>query len=113
MSENTILDALDVRRGEDAGFLLRAGAYIIDAVLIGVINFVIGMIIGTPVPIVGSFIGGMLAVFLLEFVRTGDHDHAFKSGESAFWVVLASMFVEFLMAVTVVITTIISIVITA
>ena len=79
----------------------------------GLVAFFIGMIIGTPVPIVGSFIGGMLAVFLLEFVRTGDHDHAFQSGETAFWVVLASMFVEFLMAVTVVITTIISIVITA
>lgn len=79
----------------------------------GLVAFFIGMIIGTPVPIIGNFLGGMVAVFLLEFVRTGDHDHAFKTGESAFWVVLASMFVEFLMAITVVITTIISIVITA
>lgn len=77
------------------------------------IAFFVGMIIGTPVPIVGNFIGGMMAVFLLEFLRTGDHDEAFKSGETAFWVVLASMFVEFLMAVTVVLTTIISIVVTA
>lgn len=80
---------------------------------LSLVAFFIGMIIGTPVPIVGSFLGGMAAVFLVEFVRTGDHDHAFDSSESAFWVVLASMFVEFLMAVTVVITTIISIMITA
>lgn len=77
------------------------------------VAFFIGMIVGTPVPIVGSFLGGMVAVFLFEFVRTGDHEHAFNTGETAFWVVLASMFVEFLMAVTVVLTTIISIIITA
>ncbi|MGB7339805.1 MAG: DUF456 family protein [Phototrophicaceae bacterium] len=77
------------------------------------VAFFIGMIVGTPVPIVGSFIGGMLAVFLLEFVRTGKHDEAFQSSETAFWVVLASMFVEFLMAITVVLTTIISIILTA
>ena len=80
---------------------------------LSLIAFFIGMIIGTPVPIVGSFLGGMVAVFLLEFVRTGDHEHAFNTGETAFWVVLASMFVEFLMAVTVVLTTIISIIMTA
>ncbi|MGJ3240149.1 MAG: DUF456 family protein [Anaerolineae bacterium] len=77
------------------------------------VAFFIGMIIGTPVPIIGSFIGGMLAVFLLEFVRTGDYDHALYTGETALWVILASMFVEFLMAVTVVITTIVAIVVTA
>ena len=80
---------------------------------LSLVAFFIGMIIGTPVPIVGSFLGGMVAVFLLEFVRTGDHEHAFNTGETAFWVVLASMFVEFLMAVTVVLTTIISIIMTA
>lgn len=80
---------------------------------LSLVAFFIGMIIGTPVPIVGNFLGGMVAVFLVEFVRTGDHEHAFNSGESTFWVVLASMFVEFLMAVTVVITTIISIMMTA
>lgn len=80
---------------------------------LSLVAFFIGMIIGTPVPIVGNFLGGMVAVFLVEFIRTGDHEHAFNSGETAFWVVLASMFVEFLMAVTVVITTIISIMVTA
>jgi uncharacterized protein YqgC (DUF456 family) len=80
---------------------------------LSMVAFFIGMIIGTPVPIIGSFLGGMLAVFLVEFVRTGDHEHAFESGETAFWVVLASMFVEFLMAITVILTTIISIFLTA
>ncbi|MEO1289307.1 MAG: DUF456 family protein [Chloroflexota bacterium] len=77
------------------------------------VAFFIGMILGTPVPIIGNFLGGMLAVFLLNFVRTGDHEHAFDRGETAFWVVLASMFVEFLMAITIVLTTIFAIVVTA
>ena len=80
---------------------------------LSLLAFFVGMIIGTPVPIIGNFLGGMVAVFLVEFVRTGDYEHAFQSGETAFWVVLASMFVEFLMAVTVVLTTIISIFMTA
>lgn len=82
---------------------------------LALVAFFVGMILGTgiPIPIVGNFIGGMIAVFLVEFLRTGDYEHAFNSGETAFFVVLASMFVEFLMAVTVIITTIIAIVITA
>ncbi len=80
---------------------------------LSMVAFFIGMIIGTPVPIIGSLLGGMIAVFLVEFIRTGDHDEAFTSSETAFWVVLASMFVEFLMAITVVLTTIISIFVTA
>lgn len=81
----------------------------------GLVVFFIGMILGTgiPIPIIGNLIGGMLALFLFEYVRTGDYEYAFDKGESAFWVVLASMFVEFLMAVTVIITTAISIVVTA
>lgn len=82
---------------------------------LALVAFFVGMILGTgiPIPIIGSFIGGMIAVFLVEFFRTGDHDHAFNAGESAFWIVLASMFVEFLMAVTVIITTVVAIVVTA
>ncbi|MEL6308797.1 MAG: DUF456 family protein [Chloroflexota bacterium] len=82
---------------------------------LALVAFFVGMILGTgiPIPIIGNFIGGMIAVFLVEYLRTSDYEHAFNAGETAFWVVLASMFVEFLMAVTVIITTVIAIVLTA
>jgi len=79
------------------------------------VAFFVGMILGTgiPIPIIGNFIGGMIAVFLVEFMRTGDADHAFDSGETAFKIILASMLVEFLMAITIIITTVFAIVLTA
>lgn len=82
MSENTILDSLDVRKGEDAGFLLRAGAYIIDAILIGAINFVIGMIVGAILPesiagIIGGVIGFIIGLGYFAYMESSEKQATF------------------------------------
>lgn len=78
--------------------------------------FFVGMFFGSviPIPIIGNFVGGAIAVFIVEYLNTGgDADHALDSSEAAFTVILLSMFVEFLMAGAIVLVTIISIVLTA
>jgi uncharacterized protein YqgC (DUF456 family) len=79
------------------------------------VAFFVGMILGAaiPVPIIGSFIGGMMGVMIVEYMRTGDHDHAIEAGESAVVVMMMSMVLEFLMAGGIVLVTVISIIGTA
>lgn len=81
----------------------------------GMAAFFIGMILGAgiPIPIIGSFIGGMIGVMIVEYLRTEDHDHAIEAGQSALVVMIVSMVVEFMMAGGIVLVTVISIMGTA
>jgi uncharacterized protein YqgC (DUF456 family) len=79
------------------------------------VAFFVGMFFGTaiPIPIFGNFLGGAIAVFLWEYLNTGgDTDHALDMSEATFTVVVLSMLVEFLMAASIVVVTVISIVLT-
>lgn len=82
---------------------------------LAMVGFFVGMILGTaiPIPIIGSFLGGMMGVFIVEYLQTSDYDHAMDAGESAVVIMVMSMFVEFMMAGAIVLVTIISIVGTA
>jgi uncharacterized protein YqgC (DUF456 family) len=77
--------------------------------------FFVGMFLGTaiPIPIFGNFLGGAIAVFIVEYLQSGgDTDHALKTGEAAFTVIVMSMLVEFLMAAAIVLVTGISMLLT-
>jgi uncharacterized protein YqgC (DUF456 family) len=79
------------------------------------VAFFVGMVFGTaiPIPIFGNFLGGAIAVFIVEYLQTGgDTDYALESGEAAFTVILMSMVVEFLMAGAIVLVTGISMLLT-
>lgn len=82
MSENTILDSLDVRKGEDAGFFLRLGAYLIDGILLGIINFVIGMVVGMILPesiagYVGMGIGLLIGLAYFAYMESSEKQATF------------------------------------
>lgn len=82
----------------------------------GLIAFFVGMLIGTaiiPVPLIGSIIGGMLAVVIIEFARDRDAQAAWKSGGSALKLMLYGMMAELLFAGAIVATVVISILNTA
>lgn len=82
---------------------------------LAMVAFFVGMFFGTaiPIPIFGNFIGGAIAVLIVEYLTTGgDIDHALDMSEATFTVVLLSMLVEFLMAGSIVLVTGISMLLT-
>jgi len=94
MSENTILDSLDVRQGEDAGFFLRLGAYLIDGILLGIINFVIGMVVGMILPeaiagFVGMGIGILIGLAYFAYMESSEKQATF--GKQALGIIVTDM----------------------
>ena len=94
MSENTILDSLDVRTGEDAGFFLRLGAYLIDAILLGIINFVIGMVVGMILPeaiagVVCMGIGILIGLAYFAYMESSEKQATF--GKQALGIMVTDM----------------------
>lgn len=82
----------------------------------GMIALLVGMIAGgimIPIPIVGSIIGGALAVMAVEYSRHGNWRRATKSGQKAMKTVLLGMVLEFVFAVSIVGITFLSIYATA
>jgi len=92
MSE--ILDSIDKRTGEYADFFTRAGAYIIDGLLIGVINFVIGLVIGLVLPeslagIIGGVIGLLIGVGYFAYMESSEKQATF--GKQALGLIVTDM----------------------
>jgi uncharacterized protein YqgC (DUF456 family) len=82
----------------------------------GMIALLVGMIAGgimIPIPIVGSLIGGALAVMTVEYTQHGNWRKATKSGQKAMKTVLLGMILEFVFAVTIVTVTFLGIYATA
>ena len=81
----------------------------------GMIAFFIGMIAGSaliPIPFLGTIIGGVVSVMLVEYLRVGNKRAALESGRSALKLVIYGMVAEFIFAMAVIVTTIVSIVVT-
>jgi uncharacterized protein YqgC (DUF456 family) len=81
----------------------------------GMVAFFIGMIAGSaliPVPFLGTIIGGVIGVMLVEYMRSGNKEATLESGRSAFKLVIYGMVAEFIFATAVIVTTIVSIVTT-
>lgn len=81
----------------------------------GLIGFFIGMVVGSiliPVPFVGTIVGGIVAVFLVEYARIQETRRAVQSSKTALKAVLYSMIAEFLFAAAIVGVFIISIITT-
>jgi uncharacterized protein len=72
---------------------------------LGILAFFIGSVVGgilIPIPIIGSIIGGMVAVFLVEFARVREFRAAMRSGGAALKMMLYGMIVEFVCAAVIV-----------
>ena len=82
----------------------------------GMVAFFIGMGVGSaviPIPFLGTIIGGVVGVMLLEYMRGRDTDQAIESGKSALRVVIYGMIAEFIFASAIVVTMIVSLMMTA
>ncbi|MDQ7026751.1 MAG: DUF456 family protein [Anaerolineae bacterium] len=81
----------------------------------GMIAFFIGMAIGSsliPIPFLGTIIGGVIAVMLVEYLRIGKAKEAVASGKSALRMVIYGMIAEFVFATAIIVTTMASILMT-
>lgn len=81
----------------------------------GFIAFFVGMLLGTsliPIPFIGTILGGVAAVIVVEFARIQQVGAAWQSGKSALRVILLSMLSELIFALLIIITFIVSIVTT-
>jgi uncharacterized protein YqgC (DUF456 family) len=79
---------------------------------LGMIAFFIGMIAGSvliPIPFIGTIIGGVVCVILVEFARLRRIKDAVQSGKSALKVVVYGMLAEFIFGAAIVVTTFVSI----
>jgi uncharacterized protein YqgC (DUF456 family) len=82
----------------------------------GMIAFFVGMAIGSaviPIPFLGTILGGVIAVMLIEYLRVGKAKDALESGKSALRVVIYGMIAEFVFATAIVGTMIVSLVLTS
>lgn len=76
------------------------------------IGFFVGMAAGSiliPIPIVGSMIGGMIGVVIVEFVNDSQLDDAVRTGGSAMKLIIYGMIAEFSFASAIVVVTIFAI----
>lgn len=83
---------------------------------LGMVAFFAGMIVGgaaIPIPIIGSIVGGVIAVMAVEFSRERNAKKAFRSGKAAFRLVILGMIVELLFSMGIIATFIISVFTTA
>lgn len=75
---------------------------------LGMVAFFIGMAVGSsviPIPFLGTIIGGVIGVMLVEYLRIGKAKEAVASGKSALRMVIYGMIAEFVFATAIVITT--------
>lgn len=82
----------------------------------GMVAFFIGMIVGgivIPIPVIGSFIGAIGGVMLVEYAQLREAKRAFDSGGKALRMLIYSMVAEFIFAAAIVAVTLISIATTA
>lgn len=87
-----------------------------DISCLGLIAFFIGCIVGgivIPVPLLGSMLGGILAVVIVEYAKIRELRQALRSGGAALKVIIYGMVAEFIFATTIVVTFIISILTTS
>jgi uncharacterized protein YqgC (DUF456 family) len=78
--------------------------------LLGVLAFFVGAILGTaiPIPIIGSLIGGLIAVIIVEFLNSQDWRKALIGGKAALKTFIVGMIMEFIFSAMIVATMIIS-----
>ncbi|MCA9888792.1 MAG: DUF456 domain-containing protein [Anaerolineae bacterium] len=79
----------------------------------GMIAFFVGMAIGTaliPIPFIGTLLGGLIAVILVEYSRIGEMRDALRSGGKALKTVIYGMILEFVFAVGIFLTTLVSVI---
>jgi uncharacterized protein YqgC (DUF456 family) len=82
----------------------------------GMVAFFVGMVVGSiliPIPILGSFIGGVGAVVVVEYAQLKEMRQAFRRGGKALKMILYSMVAEFVFAAAIFGVTLVSIVTTA
>lgn len=69
---------------------------------LGLLAFFIGMIVGSfliPIPFIGTVAGGVVGVMLVEFARIRDFTSALRSGKTALKIIFYTMMVEFIFAI--------------
>jgi uncharacterized protein YqgC (DUF456 family) len=83
--------------------------------LLGVLAFFVGAILGTaiPIPIIGTLIGGLIAVIIVEFINSQDWRKALIGGKAALKTFIVGMVMEFVFSAMIVATMIISLATTA
>lgn len=82
----------------------------------GLLAFFIGCIVGgivMPVPLLGSAIGGVIAVIIVEYANIREFGTAVRSGGTALKMIIYSMVAEFIFATAIVGTFIVSVLTTA
>jgi len=77
---------------------------------LGVLAFFVGAILGTaiPIPIIGTLIGGLIAVIIVEFINSQDWRKALIGGKTALKTFIVGMIMEFIFSALIVATMIIS-----
>lgn len=78
---------------------------------LGLLAFFVGAAIGTgaiPIPILGTLIGGIVAVMIVEFINTQDWKAALIGGKVALRSFIVGMIMEFIFASAIVATMIVS-----
>lgn len=82
----------------------------------GMIAFFVGMVLGTtliPIPFLGTILGGVAGVIIVEFARLQVWREAIRSGGTALRLVVMGMIAEFAFAVAIILTFIVSLLTTA
>lgn len=83
---------------------------------LGLLAFFVGMIVFTPlipIPFVGTIIGGMIGIFIVEYARIRELREALQRGTIALKLILYGMIAEFTFALAIFITFLVSIATTA
>ena len=78
---------------------------------LGVVAFFVGAILGTatiPIPILGTLMGGLIAVIIVEFINSQDWRKALIGGKTALKTFIVGMIMEFIFSAMIVATMIIS-----
>lgn len=81
----------------------------------GMIAFFIGMIVGSiviPIPFLGTIIGAVIGVVLVEYTRFGEWEQAIQSGGSALKLIIFAMIAELVFSSAIIGTFLVSIVMT-
>lgn len=77
---------------------------------LGILAFFVGAILGTaiPIPIIGTLIGGLIAVIIVEYINSQDWRKALIGGKAALKTFIVGMVMEFVFSAMIVATMIIS-----
>ncbi|MGB1285577.1 MAG: DUF456 family protein [Aggregatilineales bacterium] len=82
----------------------------------GLIAFFVGMMAGTaliPIPFLGTILGGMIAVFIMEYLRRREASEAVAKSKVALKLVVYGMIAEFVFAAAVVLTFVVAVMTTS